>query len=72
MLGISRASYYRWKKKSLETQNRYQMEKVIRELCVKHKFRYGYRKITAILRKEQVINHKLCNELCKNTAGNAV
>jgi transposase InsO family protein len=30
----------------------------VRELCLTHKFRYGYRKITALLRKEQNINHK--------------
>lgn len=66
MLGISRASYYRWKKKSLETQNRYQMEKAIRQLYVKHKFRYGYRKITAILRKEQVTHHKVVQRIMQN------
>ncbi|WP_407668122.1 IS3 family transposase, partial [Paenibacillus tyrfis] len=30
----------------------------IRQLCTQHKFRYGYRKITALLRMEQTINHK--------------
>lgn len=30
----------------------------IRELCTQHKFRYGYRKITASLRLEHRINHK--------------
>lgn len=58
ILDISRATYYRWKKESNEIQGSYQTEKAIRELCVKHKFRYGYRKITAILRQEQRINHK--------------
>ncbi|WP_410477459.1 IS3 family transposase [Paenibacillus sp. B2(2019)] len=29
-----------------------------RELCIRHKFGYGYRKITALLRVEQSINHK--------------
>ncbi|WP_367398350.1 IS3 family transposase [Paenibacillus lautus] len=30
----------------------------MRELCSQHKFRYGYRKITALLRMERKINHK--------------
>jgi hypothetical protein len=30
----------------------------IRELCHYHRFRYGYRKITALLRGEMTINHK--------------
>jgi len=58
ILDISRATYYRWKKESNDDQGSYQMEAAIRELCIKHKFRYGYRKVTAILRQEQRINHK--------------
>jgi transposase InsO family protein len=54
-LGIARATYYRWKsvlgKKDLT-------EEKIRQLCIQHKFRYGYRKITALLRMEQSINYK--------------
>lgn len=34
------------------------MVEEIRELCTEHKFRYGYRKITALLRKKYKINHK--------------
>ncbi len=34
------------------------MVKEIGELCMQHKFRYGYWKITALLRKEHTINHK--------------
>ncbi|WP_167568608.1 IS3 family transposase [Brevibacillus migulae] len=30
----------------------------IRQLCIQHKFRYGYRKITALMRAEMSINHK--------------
>lgn len=58
ILDISRATYYRWKKESTGIQGGYQIESAIRELCVVNKFRYGYRKITAILRQEQLINHK--------------
>lgn len=58
ILDISRATYYRWKKESSEIHGSYQLESTIRELCISNKFRYGYRKITAILRKQQLINHK--------------
>ncbi|WP_407653439.1 IS3 family transposase [Brevibacillus ruminantium] len=27
-------------------------------MCLVHKFRYGYRKITALLRREMQVNHK--------------
>lgn len=55
-LGIARANYYRWK--AVETQSVDPMVEKIRSLCIQHKFRYGYRKITALLQKEELINHK--------------
>ncbi|QNH41517.1 IS3 family transposase [Bacillus sp. PAMC26543] len=57
-LGISRASYYRWKKNLTKDQSKCHLEKQIGTLCREHKYRYGYRKITAILKKEMRINHK--------------
>lgn len=56
-IGVSRATYYRWKS-NLESKNETQLVEEIRALCRQHKFRYGYRKITAVLRKKQKINHK--------------
>ncbi len=50
-LGISRASYYRWKKNLMKDNPKYHLEKQIGTLCREHKYRYGYRKITAILKK---------------------
>ncbi|QVN28566.1 IS3 family transposase [Bacillus halotolerans] len=57
-LGISRASYYCWKKNLTKDQSKCHLEKQIGTLCREHKYRYGYRKITAILKKEMRINHK--------------
>ncbi|XXL37833.1 IS3 family transposase [Bacillus velezensis] len=57
-LGISRASYYRWKKNLMKDHPKCHFEKQIGTLCREHKYRYGYRKITAILKKEMRINHK--------------
>ena len=56
-LGVPRATYYRWKAAYGAERKDDTVEK-IRKLCVQHKFRYGYRKITALLRMEQTINHK--------------
>ncbi|MGV2887930.1 IS3 family transposase [Paenibacillus taichungensis] len=56
-LGISRATYYRWKATGENKRPDPMVEKVI-QLCTQHKFRYGYRKITALLRIEGPINHK--------------
>ncbi|QDK68879.1 IS3 family transposase [Bacillus halotolerans] len=57
-LGISRASYYRWKKNLMKDHPKRHLEKQIGTLCREHKYRYEYRKITAILKKEMRINHK--------------
>ncbi|UQZ46106.1 IS3 family transposase [Bacillus sp. PK3-037] len=57
-LGISRASYYRWKKNLMKDHPKRHLEKQIGTLCREHKYRYGYRKITAILKKEMRFNHK--------------
>jgi len=58
ILEIPRATYYRWKKESKRFHRSQQLEEKIRELCIVNKYRYGYRKITAILRNDQRINHK--------------
>lgn len=61
-LGVPRATYYRWKAKP-ETKQPNSLVEKIRELCTQHKFRYGYRKITALLRTQQTINHKCVQDI---------
>ncbi len=56
-LGITRSTYYRWKA-AFATQQEDLLTEKIRQLCTQHKFRYGYRKITALLQKEQPSHHK--------------
>ncbi|MDM5299021.1 IS3 family transposase [Bacillus pumilus] len=58
LLGISRTSYYRWKKDLTQNHSKRQLEKQVGTLCRMHKYRYGYRKITAILKMRMRINHK--------------
>ncbi|AVM25118.1 IS3 family transposase [Bacillus pumilus] len=57
-LGILRTSYYRWKKELNQNQSKRQLEKQVGTLCRKHKYRYGYRKITAILKMRMRIMQK--------------
>ena len=47
-LGVSRSSYYRRGRSSLESRR---LRKEVRELSEKHP-RYGYRRITALMRRE--------------------
>ncbi len=56
-LGIDRETYYRWKAAWESKRPDPMVEKVV-QLCTQHKFRYGYRKITALLRIEVPVNHK--------------
>lgn len=58
LLGVARSTYYRWKKKDWDSKD--EIEQRIIDLCTRHKFRYGYRRITATLSKQlpQKVNHK--------------
>lgn len=47
---VPRATYYRWKNKD-NLDKLTAVEREINRLCVENKFRYGYRKITALLNK---------------------
>ena len=58
-LGIPRSTFYRWKKKYEEEMFEQAIELRIGELCRQTKYRYGYRKITALLRREKTVNHKV-------------
>lgn len=48
-LGVSRSSYYRWKANLDKETKKDRRDQQIGELCKKHKYRYGYRKITQLL-----------------------
>ncbi len=59
-LNIPRSTYYRWRQQeqSKRTKKKKWIEQQIGEQCRTHKFRYGYRKITALLNRTMKINHK--------------
>lgn len=52
---ISRSSYYRWSSKS-NLGELTELELQIKNLCFKNKFRYGYRKIAALLNRTTAIS----------------
>lgn len=58
-LEIPKSNYYRWKNKP-DDEAECDLIEQIKAICSKHKRRYGYRRVTAVLRAEcqQVINHK--------------
>lgn len=64
-LNIPKSNYYRSKNKDFGIS---EGEREIIELCKKHRFTYGYRKITALLNRKnnKTINHKKVQGLCKN------
>ncbi|WP_125461094.1 IS3 family transposase [Paenibacillus ihbetae] len=67
-IGVTRATYYRWKA-ALASKGEDPIVGKISELCREHKFRYGYRKITALLRREHKVNHKRVQRImqCEGT-----
>ena len=62
-LGVPRSTYYRWKKESGIEIKKDKRDQKIGELCLRHKYRYGYRKITSILQSEQVICEKTVQDV---------
>ncbi|WP_144473336.1 IS3 family transposase [Bacillus pumilus] len=57
MFELARSTFYRWKKQDLLPKQQVLID-LISSLCESHQYTYGYRKITALLRKERRINHK--------------
>ncbi|WHY68914.1 IS3 family transposase [Neobacillus sp. SuZ13] len=49
-IGVSRSTYYRWKKREFCKPN--ELELQIKELCESHKFRIGYRTVKAWLKRD--------------------
>lgn len=68
-LEIPKSTYYRWKQQRSSTKDAELLEK-ISTLCVKHKRRYGYRRITSELAIEYgvVVNHKRVQRIMRENA----
>ncbi|OLP62924.1 hypothetical protein BACPU_36240 [Bacillus pumilus] len=57
MFELARSTFYRWKKQGHQSKQQKLID-LISSLCESHQYTYGYRKITALLRKEMKVNHK--------------
>lgn len=55
LFDIPKSTYYRWKK-NINNNDLSKNEIEVIKLCKENKFRYGYRKITALIRKNRPIN----------------
>ena len=64
-LDVLKSNYYRWKNKDFSTSKD---KREIIELCKKHRFTYGYRKITVLLNRKinKIINHKKVQRIIQN------
>ncbi|EJP81895.1 hypothetical protein IC1_06059 [Bacillus cereus VD022] len=57
VLELPRSTFYRWLQRTEDLRD--EMEEKIKDVCLQHKLRYGYRRVTATLRKMGLcVNHK--------------
>lgn len=57
VLELPRSTFYRWLQRTEDLGD--EIEEIIKDVCLQHKLRYGYRRVTATLRKMGLcVNHK--------------
>ncbi|HDR8152384.1 TPA: IS3 family transposase [Bacillus cereus] len=57
VLELPRSTFYRWLQRTVDLRD--EIEEKIKDVCLRHKLRYGYRRVTATLRKMGLcVNHK--------------
>ncbi|MGX5373591.1 IS3 family transposase [Bacillus cereus] len=57
ILELPRSTFYRWLQRTVDLRD--EIEEKIKDVCLRHKLRYGYRRVTATLRKMGLcVNHK--------------
>lgn len=55
-LNISRTTFNRWKKELPKEKENIELVELIKDVCKKHKYRYGYRKISYLVNKQYPVN----------------
>lgn len=63
VLGVSSSTYHRWKKMGSTQKTLTDNEIAVINLCKETKLLYGYRKITALLRKTMDISHNTVQKI---------
>lgn len=61
---VAKSTYYRWKNKDFPV-GLTEREELIKSLCEKHNFTLGHRKITALIRRTQVINKNTVQKIMR-------
>ncbi len=57
VLELPRSTFYRWLQRTEDLKE--DIEEKVKDVCLRHRFRYGYRRVTATLRKMGLcVNHK--------------
>ncbi|KAA0781861.1 IS3 family transposase, partial [Bacillus sp. BB081] len=57
VLELPRSTFYRWLQRTEDRKD--DIEEKVKDVCLRHKFRYGYRRVTATLQKMGLcVNHK--------------
>jgi len=60
LTGVSRAGFYRCLQEQVPVEEDMEVRSAIQQIAVEHRRRYGYRRITAELRRRgMVVNHML-------------
>ena len=65
VVDIPRSTYYYWFKQLEKPDKHSEIKEKIREIYEENHKRYGYRRITSILRKTMIINHKTVQRLMR-------
>ncbi|WP_396436507.1 IS3 family transposase [Listeria monocytogenes] len=55
LFDISRSTYYRWRGTPIVGELT-ELETVVQRICIANHFRYGYRKITALMNRERRVS----------------
>jgi putative transposase len=70
-VGVARSTYYRWKQ-APPTKKKHHLENKIYKLCRKHRFQYGYRKISALLQQTQAHSKGTVQRIMRENGWNCI
>jgi transposase InsO family protein len=63
---VSRAGFYRWLQEHLPVKEEMEVRSTIQQIVLEHRRRYGYRRVTAELRRRgMLVNHKRVSRLMR-------
>jgi len=66
LVGVSRAGFYRCLQGRAPTEEEMEVRSVIQQIAVEHRRRYGYRRVTAELRRRgMLVNHKRVSRIMR-------